>query len=228
MEMETGPGGRGAAAGWLRASDADRERVVALLQAAFVEGLLTRDEFGDRVGGALTALTYADLATLTADIPAGAAPMPQRAARAAAARSRPRPGRRAVAGGCTLVTGAVMMTDAALTGSGAGPTANLFYLLFILAFLVAFVSWLCAVSAHRGDATAGHPPHRQPPGAIGEAAPRQAATPARQSVQDGQAGQAGQAGHGTAQDTPGYPARMTVLSRRRAAWHGAWIGATWL
>jgi Domain of unknown function (DUF1707) len=29
--------------GWLRASDADRERVVGVLKAAFVEGRLTRD-----------------------------------------------------------------------------------------------------------------------------------------------------------------------------------------
>jgi uncharacterized protein DUF1707 len=59
--------------GWLRASDADRERVVGVLKAAFVEGRLTRDELEERVVGALTARTHADLATVTAGIPAGVA-----------------------------------------------------------------------------------------------------------------------------------------------------------
>ena len=39
----------------LRASDADRERVIDLLKAAFVDGVLTRDEFGVRAGHALEA-----------------------------------------------------------------------------------------------------------------------------------------------------------------------------
>jgi hypothetical protein len=36
--------------GRLRASDADREHVLDLLKAAFVQGLLTKDEFDMRVG----------------------------------------------------------------------------------------------------------------------------------------------------------------------------------
>jgi DUF1707 SHOCT-like domain len=154
--VKIGPEGQDAAGGRLRASDADRERVVVLLQVAFAEGVLTRDEFGERIGGALTARTYADLAALTADVPAGAVAVPQRAA--GPARVRHPLGRRTVTGGCTLVTLAVMMTDAVLTGNEAGPTAGLFYLLFIVAFVVSFVSWLYAVSAHRGDAAASQPP----------------------------------------------------------------------
>ncbi len=91
--METGPEGKDAAAGRVRASDADRERVVALLQVAFAEGRLTRDEFGERIGGALTARTHADLAALTAGIPAKAA-----ADAAASAASLPGPGARSAAG----------------------------------------------------------------------------------------------------------------------------------
>ena len=59
----------GAAAG-LRASHADRERVIDLLKAAFVQGRLVRDEFDARVGQALASRTYGELAAVTADIPA--------------------------------------------------------------------------------------------------------------------------------------------------------------
>ena len=57
--------------GHLRASHADREHVIGTLQAAFVQGRLGRDEFDLRVGQALASRTYADLAALTADLPAG-------------------------------------------------------------------------------------------------------------------------------------------------------------
>lgn len=53
----------------MRASTAERERVIGLLQGAFLEGRLTQDEHADRVGRALSARTYADLAELTADLP---------------------------------------------------------------------------------------------------------------------------------------------------------------
>src|SRR5215472_14958603 len=55
----------------LRASHADREQVIGVLKAAFVQGRLGKDELTVRVGQALAARTYADLATLTADLPAG-------------------------------------------------------------------------------------------------------------------------------------------------------------
>ena len=63
-EIAAGAGGR------LRASHADREQVIEALKAAFVQGRLDRNEFDQRVGQALTSRTYADLAALTADIPA--------------------------------------------------------------------------------------------------------------------------------------------------------------
>ena len=64
-ELAAGAGGQG-----LRTSRADREQVVDVLKTAFVQGRLDRDEFGLRVGQALASRTYADLAALTADIPA--------------------------------------------------------------------------------------------------------------------------------------------------------------
>ena len=57
----------------LRASHADREQVIGVLKAAFVQGRLGKDELTVRVGQALAARTNADLATLTADLPAGLA-----------------------------------------------------------------------------------------------------------------------------------------------------------
>jgi hypothetical protein len=56
--------------GHLRASHADREHVIDVLKAAFVQGRLTKDELDLRVSQTLTSRTYADLATLTADLPA--------------------------------------------------------------------------------------------------------------------------------------------------------------
>jgi Domain of unknown function (DUF1707) len=68
-EMSAGAGGRG----HLRASHADRERVIGVLKAAFVQGMLAKDEFDLRVGQTLASRTYAELADLTADLPAGVA-----------------------------------------------------------------------------------------------------------------------------------------------------------
>jgi len=48
--------------------------VVDTLKTAFVQGRLTMDELDLRAGQAFAARTYADLAALTADIPAGLAP----------------------------------------------------------------------------------------------------------------------------------------------------------
>jgi Domain of unknown function (DUF1707) len=64
-EIAAGAGGHGR----LRAAHADREQVIGTLKAAFVQGMLAKDEFDARVGQALASRTYADLAALTADIP---------------------------------------------------------------------------------------------------------------------------------------------------------------
>ena len=69
-ERAAAAGGRGR----LRASRMDRERVIELLKVAFVQDRLTHDELDTRVGLALASRTYADLADLTADIPADSPP----------------------------------------------------------------------------------------------------------------------------------------------------------
>ena len=93
--------------GHLRASHADREHVIGTLKAAFVAGMLAKDEFDLRMGQALAARTYADLAALTADLPAGlAAAGPARPP----ARVRRRPLARAAAGagGCLTIAAAAV------------------------------------------------------------------------------------------------------------------------
>ncbi len=71
MAPEAGHGMLPSGYGNMRASTADRERAVDVLKAAFVEGRLTQQECEQRAGQAFSARTYAELATLTADLPVG-------------------------------------------------------------------------------------------------------------------------------------------------------------
>lgn len=57
----------------LRASDADRERVVERLRDAVAEGRLDMEEFEERLDAAYKSRTYAELEPLTRDLPASAA-----------------------------------------------------------------------------------------------------------------------------------------------------------
>jgi hypothetical protein len=56
----------------LRASDADRQLVVAALERHTSAGRLTLDEFSDRVGRVFAAATLGELALVTRDLPADA------------------------------------------------------------------------------------------------------------------------------------------------------------
>jgi uncharacterized protein DUF1707/cell wall-active antibiotic response 4TMS protein YvqF len=57
--------------GEVRASDAEREAVVERLRVATVEGRLTMSELTERTEAAYTATTRGELASITADLPAG-------------------------------------------------------------------------------------------------------------------------------------------------------------
>jgi len=121
--VPTGPWDPVAASrGRMRASDADRERVVDALKHAYVQGLLTRDELGARTGQALAARTYEDLTAVTAGL-AGRrpphAPVP--------ARPRKRVIRKVAAGSACAIVLAPALIAAFLT----------FYGGFIILFLVA-------------------------------------------------------------------------------------------
>jgi hypothetical protein len=52
----------------LRASDADRELVIAMLGEALADGRISRDEHSERMSAALSARTLGDLAGLTTDL----------------------------------------------------------------------------------------------------------------------------------------------------------------
>ena len=71
----SGPGDEKAAAvagrSHPRASRADRRQAADVLRTAFVQGWLTKDEFDARVCQARASRTYAELAAVTADVPAG-------------------------------------------------------------------------------------------------------------------------------------------------------------
>jgi Domain of unknown function (DUF1707) len=88
--IAAGAGGHGR----LRVSHADREEVIGTLKAAFVQGRLTKDELDQRVGQTLASRTHAELAVLTADLPAGlAAAKPSEPSPAQAGPPAVRPGR---------------------------------------------------------------------------------------------------------------------------------------
>jgi len=124
--------------GYMLASHADRERVVDTLKAAFVQGRLTKDDFDARVARTLTSRTYADLATVTAGIPAA----PPRA-QPPLSRSTPRQRvsgavRWSISGLVTPVVATAGFVLAAAPGEG-----RLAAIAFVIAF-VYFVFWLSA------------------------------------------------------------------------------------
>jgi len=97
--VTAGPGDQGAAdaaaRGHLRASHADREQVINVLKAAFVQGRLAKDELHARVDQTFASRTYAELAAITADLPAGLAAI---TADLPAGLARPEPVRRPARG----------------------------------------------------------------------------------------------------------------------------------
>jgi uncharacterized membrane protein len=129
--------------GRLRASHADREHVVDVLKAAFVQGMLPKDEFDMRVGQTFASRTYAELAALTADIPAGlvgAQPL-RKPARAQA----PHPENKVV-NSCACATLAIIALGGALFSGNFG----LFFMVLVAILVVLFVAGgLMARSSHK-------------------------------------------------------------------------------
>jgi uncharacterized protein DUF1707 len=133
-----GPGNEKMAAlagcGHLRASLADRERVIDVLKAAFAQGRLTSGEFGKKISQAHASRTYADLAAATAGIPVGLAEarLPQKPSR----RQLSNAARWGISGLFTPVILAATAAFAWLGGDGRSePVA------FVIAFAY-FVFWL--------------------------------------------------------------------------------------
>jgi hypothetical protein len=109
--------------GRLRASHADRERVIDTLKAAYVYGLVTKDEFDARVSQTFAARTYAQLAVVTADIPPGLAPAPPPLRPAPAKASAP-VAANVTAGDHAIMATAIVAGLALLASVVAGPLAG--------------------------------------------------------------------------------------------------------
>jgi len=89
LEPQDPGAGWAAGGGHLRASDADRERVIDALKTAFAQGRLSKSELVRRAAQALESRTYAELAVATAGIAAGRAVTAPPRQPAAPARARP-------------------------------------------------------------------------------------------------------------------------------------------
>ena len=139
--MTAGPGAEktpaAAGRGHLRASHAEREQVIDMLKAAFVQGRLSKDELDLRVGQVLASRTYADLAALTADLPAGLTaappPSPARAPEPGQAQPRPPMNTAAKAGICGAIAAATLVVAAYLTDGFALFLFVPFYFMALLA-----------------------------------------------------------------------------------------------
>ena len=164
--MVAGPGdGLGAAGhGHLRASHADREQVVGTLKAAFVQGRLTKDELDARVGQAFAARTYAELAVVTVDLPAGLTDaMPP--GRATQAQARQPMSNAAKAGIWLVIAVAVPMVLSFPTGGGV-----LFLMVTPFYFMaLAFLGAEIAASWHKQRSQRGQLPPGPAPGLGGQA-----------------------------------------------------------
>ena len=127
--MAQSRGGLAAAApGHLRASHADREQVMGMLETAFAAGLLTKAELDLGVHRVLASRTHADLAaaaTLRAE-PPGAQPH---------ARPLTRPAHAAACGACGLIVTAfltIIIVPSGTTLSVTAATAAVIYAVFCL------------------------------------------------------------------------------------------------
>jgi hypothetical protein len=132
-----------AAPGHLRASHADRERVIGMLEAAFAAGLITKDQFHLGASRALASRTYADLAAAAAgrraEPPVAQPPTPPPS----------RPGNAAACGACGLVLTAFLTILIMPSGTTIGVVAVTalvvyasFWLLTGLSLLASRRGWL--------------------------------------------------------------------------------------
>ena len=109
----------------IRASDADRNRVLDTLGTAFVEERLTAEEYRARAIWALTSRTYGDLSAVTASIPPRREAPPLRTVRT----DLDRIDKKSLAWGMFLFLMPVTLGTAFLTHQVA------FFVLFVVAFI---------------------------------------------------------------------------------------------
>ena len=160
----TGPADEIAARqGRWRASHADREQVVGALQAAFVQGRLTADELDERVGQALAARTYAELAALTTDLPPDPAPARQPAP--AQRPQNPAATRAVKAGAGTIgVTVIAVGTAIAVAGEPAAAAVIAVFMVVLAAVATAVVASIIHVALKLESRQRSRPRGQHPPG----------------------------------------------------------------
>jgi hypothetical protein len=165
--MVTGRGD-GLEAGHLRASHADRERVIGTLKAAFVQGRLTKGEFDLRVGQVLASRTYGDLAALTADIPIRlTGTRPPEPVRESVSKKK----KAVVALACATPTIPVLLVTLPPIPDGS-PVAVLLIVLMCVWGMAVGTGWLLLFSAWLSKRTARPSAQGLPPSAGGQAPQR--------------------------------------------------------
>jgi Domain of unknown function (DUF1707) len=199
--------------GQLRAAHADREQVIGTLKAAFVQGMLDKDEFDQRAGQTFGSRTYAELAALTADLPAGvAAARPARMpARLITARPLQPPRdsankkKKAVAAlSCATLAYPGLVAALPPIPDGSPVAAPVAVVLFVL-FGALATGWLLLLHAWFDERAGRKSAQGRPPGAGGQASQR--------SVPADPAGQLPQARRGPRQAGVRNPGE--TVSRRR-------------
>jgi len=167
-EIAAGMAGRGR----LRASHADREQVIDVLKAAFVQGRLAKDEFEARLGEALASRTYAELAAVTCDVPAEPpAAQPLKPARVQDLKPVPRPGP-VIMAASALYTGLWALVLFVRSDPLAGVLAYALAMLtvFILAGMIGF--GIAKLASRHQERSRGQLPRRPASGASGRASGR--------------------------------------------------------
>ena len=125
----------------LRTSHADREHVINVLKAAFVQGRLTKDEFEARIAWALTSRTYAELAAVTADVPATLT-LATSSYGPARRRARVRMNTAVTGGACVAIATNLAMIGALIVGNGV--VVLMVMLFFVIAAAVAIGAMIVA------------------------------------------------------------------------------------
>jgi Domain of unknown function (DUF1707) len=196
-EMAAGAGGRG----HLQASHADREQVIGTLKAAFVAGMLAKDEFDLRVGQTFVSRTCAELAEVTADLPAGlTGARPPQPARAQGRARVLRPG--VVLTAATWLYAAMWLVAFFLPRDSEGESMAGVNLVVVSTFVYATVlvaAGMQMLDSRREKRSGRQLPHGPAPSAGGQASRRPpSAGPDRQLPQ---------AGHGCQHITEAAPSR---------------------
>jgi hypothetical protein len=144
----------------LRASDAERERVVAFLREHALLGRLTDDELEDRIGLAYASVTVGDLEKLIGDLPRASHPSPRppaprpHAGRPSAPRHHrqqgPPPALIGLGIGALLISGVGVAALGLIIAVGVAILATVFALSIVLGPILLVALLVIAASKRRG------------------------------------------------------------------------------